>query len=181
MLAGLRLRFYGVLLGVFGLVSLLGGLYESYKYDFKRFDSGVYLVAVALVLAGGLLCLSKRHLASALRENRLMNFLLITVIGARKTLFDETQEKRGSLLAAAATGALLGCLAYLASPLLVLIGLFGLIAVYTVLIIPEFGVVYRLRSRFFAHHGFGGDGSLHLSLLHAQALAGEENLPIQPA
>lgn len=141
MLAGLRLRFYGVLLGVFGLVSLLGGLYESYKYDFKRFDSGVYLVAVALVLAGGLLCLSKRHLASALRENRLMNFLLITVIGARKTLFDETQEKRGSLLAAAATGALLGCLAYLASPLLVLIGLFGLIAVYTVLIIPEFGVV----------------------------------------
>ncbi|MCI8331599.1 MAG: hypothetical protein HFE78_02070 [Clostridiales bacterium] len=141
MLAGLRLRFYGVLFGFFGLVSLLGAAYESFKYDFQKYEWGVYITAVALLLIGLILFLSKRHLSEAMQENRMMNFILFSVIGARKTLFDEIKETKGSLLAAALIGILLGGAAYVLSPLLVLIALFGILALYTVLIIPEFGVV----------------------------------------
>ncbi|MCI8590667.1 MAG: hypothetical protein HFE77_08195 [Clostridiales bacterium] len=141
MLAGLRLRFYGVLFSFFGLTSLLGALYQSFKYDFQKYEWSVYITAVSLLMVGLLFMLSKRHLSAAIQENRILNFILFSVVGARKTLFDDIEAKRGNLLVAALFGILLGAAAYIVSPLLILISLFGIIALYTVLMIPEFGVV----------------------------------------
>ncbi len=140
-LAGLSMRFYGVLFACFGFAGAAMAIFKASLEDVFVLPS-IPIFCCALIFACGLCALASGGvMAEELLENRLMSFIIFGIIGARRSAFEEVDRVKGSKLLAAVIGLVLGLATYVV-PSYFLIGAFiGIIILYAILIIPEFGVV----------------------------------------
>lgn len=140
-LAGLSMRFYGVLLTCFGLAGCAMALFKASLGDVFVLP-GVPVFCCALAFACGLCSLASAGImADELLENRLMSFIIFSVIGARRSAFEEVDRVKGGKMLAAVIGLALGLVTYVVPPYYLIGVFFGVLILYAILIVPEFGVV----------------------------------------
>ena len=143
MLSRCRLRCYGIFSLVFGALYTAVLLYRRLPL---REGLSSYAVCAALVLCGLLLLLSRDTLAVGISKTRLLDFLLFDVLGVRHGAIDTDGQPCGHIPAAIFTGLIFGALSFFVPAGYILLACVGLLALYTVLIIPEIGVVAVLFS-----------------------------------
>jgi Lipid A core - O-antigen ligase and related enzymes len=134
---------YGVFLFSFGIYTGIVYFLSVYAFNLKEtefinlaFGIGVMLVSIPLML-------SKKQLSTALCESVIARFILFDVIGIRYESID-IKMNGGSISKiniAFIFGMILGLVTYFASPLFIFAGIILLLGAYTLLMIPEFGIV----------------------------------------
>ncbi len=139
-------RLGGMTLGTYGLSFLFFSLFSSVMYVLRFMadrnpSNADIVVAGASLLIGICLVASHGHLNDALLESRIASFVFFRVLGVNEEYFRNLPHTNGRTLVAAAVGILLGLFTMSVSPLLVLIGIIGLLAAFLVYKIPEAGVV----------------------------------------
>ncbi len=124
------------------------GLYVSVSYLIRRFALNLpgasfreLYLGIVCAAAGGAMTSSSRRLADALRDSRILSFLLFTVLGLKKTAFRGSQRSCGRSDAAFLIGIAVGALSAFVSPFSILAGIGLLILGYAILVVPECGVV----------------------------------------
>ena len=143
-LLGCHMRFYGFFFLYFGLCVLLMNL-------IKRFalvgDSSSYLgwvIGALFAFAAFPMLISGKNLASAVGDSLIFSTVIFDFLGFSRTeLKKYASPKYASkrYFWAAVFGALLGCLSYFASPLLIALGALGFIWAVMVYKNPEIGVL----------------------------------------
>ena len=140
-LAGLSMRFYGVLLFCFGASGAAVSVFKYARDKVTDFPS-VDIFCTCLLLACGLIALlSKDSFSNLLLENRFLSCIVFDILGARRSVFDEIERVRGNKLFAVVLGLLLGVLTYAIPPAFIILAFFAVLLLYTVVVIPEIGVV----------------------------------------
>lgn len=77
-------------------------------------------------------------------RERAASFFLFKVVGLRRGTFEKAGEAEGRYNVAFIAGLIFGIASYFVSPVMILVGLGGIIAAYLVLISPEFGVLMMI-------------------------------------
>ncbi len=146
-------RFTGQLLAcqmrVYGLFLFSFALYAALAYIVKFFlvggadeiDIGLIVTLVMMVIASVGLISARCTLAEALLGSSAVCFFLFNIVGIRRESLEKRGEYEGRLNVAFICGLICGLISYVTGPLLILIGLGGLIAATLVMISPEFGVL----------------------------------------
>ncbi len=104
--------------------------------DYKTVLVGAVLMIMALPLI-----FSNQTLAEALRESRIMSFVIFDIIGANRESFTKNITRRDHLYTPFILGMILGLLSIAVDPLYIIAAIIGLIGAFSVLMIPEFGVL----------------------------------------
>jgi putative inorganic carbon (HCO3(-)) transporter len=134
---------------VYGLFLFSFALYSALVYIFREFfiqkgangiDIGLIITLVLMVIASVALISSRHTLAQSLLNSPVTRFFLFKIVGFRRESLEKTEEHEGRYNIAFIAGLLFGCASYFFTPVMLLIGVAGLIAAYLVLLSPEFGV-----------------------------------------
>lgn len=142
-LSRLSMRVIGVFLLSFGLFSLM---FQAIMNFIPSINTPVEsaIIALVLVIAGGLLLLSKRALCRAVFDSKLFGGFFRNVAGFKDRSFDFDGEATGRISAAFLLGLPFGLLSIPINPLLILAGFIALIFAYIILLNPEFGYLIIL-------------------------------------
>ena len=133
------MRYYGTFLLSFGIYA--SGVFGIKYYMNGNAPSSDLVVAVIAAVFSIPMILSSMSLSEVILSSRILSGLLFGVVGVRRESIENAPVAEGRPGTAFIAGMVLGLLAYLASPGLILAGLAGLVLLYTILIIPESGVV----------------------------------------
>ncbi|MHB1151555.1 MAG: O-antigen ligase family protein [Eubacteriales bacterium] len=136
---GCSMRYYGTFLLSFGVYSAsIFGI----KYYMNGSASAVDLVVALMAAVFSIpLMLTSMPLSEVVCSSRILRGLLFKVIGVRRENIENTSVIQSKPSVAFIAGMLLGLSTYMASPGLILGGLLGIVVLYTILVIPESGVV----------------------------------------
>lgn len=138
-----QIKVYGLFLFSFALYSALVYIFKLFFLDMDGgvIDLGIIVTLVLMVIASVAAISSRLTLAQALLGSSAACFFLFNVVGIRRETLERRGEIEGRFNIAFIAGLLFGVASFFVSPLLLLIGIVGLIAAYLVLISPEFGVL----------------------------------------
>ncbi len=136
---GCSMRYYGTFLLSFGVYSAsIFGI----KYYMNGSASAVDLVVALMAAVFSIpLILTSMPLSEVVCSSRILRGLLFGVIGVRRENVENTSGIQSKPSVAFIAGMLLGLSTYMTSPGLILGGLLGIVVLYTILVIPESGVV----------------------------------------
>lgn len=138
------MRFYGVLMITFSMYVLL--MYLIRKYGMFYTAPAYYLaVSAATALVGFPLLFDRENtLGSALLESRFFSWLLFDFFGLRYEAFRDSAPPIKKTSIAFILGMVLGCLAFVVSPLTILAVLGFVLYLYLALVSPEAGFLLCL-------------------------------------
>ncbi len=133
----------------YGIFMFSAALYSAVVYLFKTFrlDSGsgvdisVILTLTIMLIMSVMMIASRQNLAGALLTSPSARLALFKLAGIRQETLEGREEKEGKFNVAFIAGLVFGVMSFFAHPLVLLIGILGLIAAYIVFIKPEFGVL----------------------------------------
>lgn len=137
---------YGVFLFSFGVYTGIVYFLSVYAFNLKETEFINLAFGLAVMIASIPLMLSKKQLSSALCESIIMKFVIFEVIGVRRESI-EIKTANGTytkINIAFIIGMILGLVTYFVSPLYIFAGIILLLGAYTLLMIPEFGVVVMM-------------------------------------
>lgn len=135
---------------VYGLFLFSFALYSALVYIFKEFfigkgengiDVGVVVTLLLMVITSVAMISSRYTLAKSLLGSSTACFILFKIVGIRRESLEKAEDFEGKYNIAFIAGLVFGCASYFVEPVLLLIGIAGLIAAYLVLISPEFGAL----------------------------------------
>jgi len=138
-LIGCSLRYYGIMLLSFSIYVLIMAGVHSYieeALDFVRLGTGGVCALISV-----LLMTSNTPISAAICESVILSKFLFGAIGIRKEYFEDIVPSQGKTIVAFIVGMVLGLFSFFISPALILLGCFMLIVMYTILIVPETGVL----------------------------------------
>ena len=136
---------YGVFLCSFGLYTVIVYFLAEYAFNLMNHEvinlyagAGITLISIPLLTV-------RKPLAEALRESVIMNFALFNVMGLRREIFDTKRAAEAvKNNVAFVLGMLLGLLSYFIPPVYIILGIFGIIGAYLLIVLPEFGVILMI-------------------------------------
>lgn len=137
----LPIRTYGIFLFSFGLFALVVYLIRQFALKYGESSLSSLIFGLALMFLSLLMFSVKETLSSALCGSLFMNALLFKVMGVRREYIETSCVKEGSSVVPFIIGMLFGLSTYYISPVYLFLGIAALIALYTLLMIPEFGVM----------------------------------------
>ncbi len=140
----LSLRIYGVFFTFFGIVSAAMTLYRNYGIPFTALPHIPFIVSGAMLLCGLVMLCSGKSFMHKATQNRLLSFIMFSVLGIRPASLDFPVVGTGKVVIAILFGAIFGLSSYFVSPVWILLGAAGLLVLYTILLIPEAGVMAAL-------------------------------------
>ena len=136
-------RAHGVFLLSFGLyveivffIKLVLNRDNILESDYTPMIVGAVVMMMALPLI-----FSTQTLADGIRESKIASFIVFTIVGANPESYKKDIAKIEHLYTPFIAGMILGLLSIVINPLYVVLALLGIIFVYTVVCIPEFGVL----------------------------------------
>lgn len=143
-LLGVQMRFCGFFFLYFGLCSLMMNLIRRFAYVGNDVGRISWIVGALLVFASFPMLASGKNFASAVGESVVFSSLIFKFLG-----FSWTDIKKHTVptpaskkyLWAALAGTVFGCASFFISPLIILVGVFGIIWAVTVYSRPETGVL----------------------------------------
>ncbi|MCI8387306.1 MAG: hypothetical protein HFE63_02425 [Clostridiales bacterium] len=138
-----QIKVYGLFLFSFALYSAIVFIFKTFFFSAKgdALDVGTIVTLVLMVIASVGMISSRYTLAESLLGSSVSCFFLFEVVGLRREAFENTNGFEGKFNFAFIAGLVFGIASYFVSPLMLLIGIVGVIAAYLVLISPEFGVL----------------------------------------
>lgn len=132
----------------YGIFTFSAALYSAIAYIFHilYFKDVVFaapdvVVFAVMIISSVMMIASRQSLAGALTSSPAASFILFGVMGLRRESFDVAASKEERFNIPFIAGLVFGILAFFVSPLNIIFGIFALIAAYTVLVVPEFGVL----------------------------------------
>ncbi len=136
-------RIHGVFFLSFGIYTEIVFFVKAAlsKSDLSAIDLTPCLIGAVLVLMSLPLLFSSQSLAQSLRESKLASFLIFTVIGASRESFSRDVIRREHMYIPFLAGMVLGLAGAIISPLYIIFGIIVLIGAYSVMCIPEFGLL----------------------------------------
>ena len=137
---------YGVFLFTFGIYTAIVYFLSVYAFNLKETEFINLAFGIALMVISIPLIMSRKQLSSALCESFIMRRVLFGLIGIRRESID-IENSGGSITKiniAFIFGMLLGLATYFLSPLYIFLGIILLLGAFTLLMIPEFGIVVLL-------------------------------------
>lgn len=145
------MKSYGIFLFSAALYSAVGFLFKTFYLEGGAAIDISMIITLSLMIIMSVMMIASRHtLASALISSPSARFLLFSVAGIRRETLEGREEHDGKFNIAFVAGLLFGAASFFIHPLYLLIGIFGLVAGYLVLIKPEFGVLAILCALPFA-------------------------------
>ncbi len=144
MLLGFKLRFYGFFFIYFGICVLLMNLIKSFALSSESEVGIGWFIGALFAAAACPLLMSGKTLAASLGESLIFSGLIFGVFGFSASDLKseaETEKGGGRYFAAALSGALLGCLTYFISPVIIFLGIAGLTVGSLIYKTPEIGIL----------------------------------------
>lgn len=138
-LLGCPIRHFGIFLLSFGLYS--ASVFAVKYYADIAADTADIILCLAAAAFAVPMMMSSMTLSQIICGSGILSRLLFSVIGARRENIENASGIQGRAGIAFVFGMVLGIATYAASPGLILAGIFGLVVLYTILIIPESGVL----------------------------------------
>lgn len=132
-----------------GVFCLSFGLYVEIIFFIKLALSGdgildgnftPMVVGAVLMIISLPLIFSAQTLAEGIRESKIAAFAVFRIAGANPESFEKDIRKKDHLYTPFIAGMILGLLSIAVNPLYIVLGIVGLVLVYSVVNIPEFGV-----------------------------------------
>lgn len=143
-LLGAQIRFYGFFLLYFGVCVVLMNLIKRFALASDSIGYMGWLIGALFAFASFPMLLSSKNFAEAIEDSLFFSMLIFDFLGfSRTALRKHTTPEHTSrrYFLAAASGAILGCLSYFISPLLIALCAFGIIWAVSVYKTPEVGVL----------------------------------------
>lgn len=136
-------RIHGVFLLSFGVYTEIVFFIQTLlsKSDISDINLTPCLIGAVLILMSLPLLFSNQSLAQSLRESKFASFVIFTVIGATRESFSKNTVRREHMYIPFVLGMVLGLLTAVVSPLYIILALVAIIGAYTILCIPEFGLL----------------------------------------
>lgn len=135
-------KVHGVFFVSFGLYVEIVFLIKAALGDgFKNADYTTVLVGAVFMIMSLPMIFSTQSLAEAVRESRLMSFIVFDIIGAKRESFTKDIAAEDHMYTPFIAGMVLGLLSAFVSPLLIALAMLGALCAFAVLMIPEFGVL----------------------------------------
>ncbi len=145
-------RVWGIFTMSFGLYTALVFLIRSLAFTKGEANIMTLYTAAAIVLLSIPLMMTGGTLAAAITRSRIASFMLFRVVGVSRERFEQERTVIGRSNIAFVCGMILGLLTFFVSPVMLLIGLVGVTAVYLVLQTPEIGVIAAIFITPFSPH-----------------------------
>ena len=139
-----QIKVYGLFLFSFALYTTIIYVAKLFLFKNAEVDIGVIVTLTLTVIASVAMISSRHTLAGALIGSGAASFFLFRVVGLRRGTFEKAGEAEGRYNVAFIAGLIFGIASYFVSPVMILVGLGGIIAAYLVLISPEFGVLMMI-------------------------------------
>lgn len=139
-----QIKVYGLFLFSFALYTMIIYVAKLFLFKNAEVDIGVIVTLTLTVIASVAMISSRHTLAGALIGSGAASFFLFKVVGLRRGTFEKAGEAEGRYNVAFIAGLIFGIASYFVSPVMILVGLGGIIAAYLVLISPEFGVLMMI-------------------------------------
>lgn len=138
-LLGCSMRYFGTFLLSFGLYS--ASIFAIKYYMNGYADVADIIIGLAAAAFAVPLLMSTITLSEVICGSLILRGLLFGVIGVRRENIENVPDAQSKTSIAFICGMVLGLATYMTSPGLVLAGVLGLVVLYTILIIPESGVL----------------------------------------
>ncbi len=138
------MRFYGFFFAYFGICVLLGNLIK--RFAFSGYDTSIlgWVVGALFAFAAFPMLFTGKNLARAICESLVFSTIVFDFLGFSSVALKKYSEPCGGskrYFISALSGALLGCLSFFISPVLLVIGAVGAVWCILVYCNPEIGVL----------------------------------------
>ncbi len=133
----------------YGIFMFSAALYSAIAYLFKAFypagastvDIGIILTLVMMLILSVMMIASRQTLANALLSSPFARFMLFRVAGIRSETLEGREEREGRYNVPFVSGLIFGVASFFVHPLILLLGILGLVGAYLVFLKPELGVL----------------------------------------
>lgn len=146
-LLGSAIRLYGFFFMYFGICALMMNFIKSFAFGEDLSNNGVWFIGLLMIGLSFPMLFSSKTLAGALGESVffslvLFKFLEFSEMDLKKYSFKSYGSKR--YFWAAMSGAVVGCISYFASPLIIALAMIAVVGAMIVYNAPEVGVLFTV-------------------------------------
>ncbi len=141
-----QMKWYGTFFISFGLYSAVFGIIKNYISAYDDITAAPIITGIVTAVFGMPMLFTTKNLSNTLCSSFILNKLLFRLLGIRREYLDISytsldESPKGRLGGAFITGMVVGLFTYFIEPALILVAIFALICAYTILMMPEIGIM----------------------------------------